>query len=113
MVMEENGERIGNNNTKAFALLLVANNFQASWLYEERKIKGSDILTEYEDTVPCASTKSVVDKLLVKWEIVLESQDKLMECPVQKDPAAQEFQDAPRKEKTGLTHSKLRTCALK
>jgi hypothetical protein len=54
----------------------------------------------------------VLDKLLVKREIVLESQDELAEHPVQKAPAAQEFQDAAKKRKDWLDTLKTQNVCL-
>jgi hypothetical protein len=61
----------GNNTTEAFALLLVSNNYKA-WMYEEKRSHGNELLTEY-DTLPSVAAVSIVDKLLVDQEIVLET----------------------------------------
>jgi hypothetical protein len=69
--MDSEDGRIGNNTTEAFALLLVSNNYKA-WMYEEKRSHGNELLTEY-DTLPSVAAVSIVDKLLVDQEIVLET----------------------------------------
>jgi hypothetical protein len=61
--------RIGNDTTEAFALLLFANNYKASWLYEEKFTHGDALWTEYESM---GGKESIVDRLLIDQEFVLE-----------------------------------------
>ena len=57
---EDSGTRIGNNNTQAFALLLMKNNYRA-WLHEEHMKHEGNLVTEYE--VNEEDTRvSIVDK---------------------------------------------------
>ena len=62
-------ERIGNDTTEAFALLLFANNYKA-WLYDEKLNHGDALMTEYEHD--SQEKDSIVDRLLVDQEFVLE-----------------------------------------
>jgi hypothetical protein len=55
---------IGSNTMEAFSLLLVlVNNYKASWLYEEKKTNQTNLLTEY-DSPPSYGKPSIVDKIL-------------------------------------------------
>ena len=69
--MDSDDGRIGNNTTEVFALLLVSNNYKA-WMYEEKMSHGNELLTEQE-TLSSVAAVSIVDKLLVNQEIVLET----------------------------------------
>jgi hypothetical protein len=68
--MDDSEERIGDDTTEAFALLLFANNCKA-WLCEEKANHGEALWTECESD---AGNKkdSVVDRLLCDQEFVLE-----------------------------------------
>jgi hypothetical protein len=105
--MDTSGERIGNDTTEAFALLLFANNYKA-WLYEEKLAHGEALCTEYD----CDSTgkASIVDTLLVEQEFVLEegAEDLLVIC----DTTKQTYKKAVRARKDWLTEFKgLPVCA--
>jgi hypothetical protein len=69
--LDDDARRIGNDTTESFALLLLANNYKA-WLYEEKMSHGEELQTEY-DASPSDGCVSIVDKLLVDLEFVLES----------------------------------------
>jgi hypothetical protein len=70
--LSKEGGRIGSNTTEAFALLLLDNNYKA-WLYEEKKIHQSNLLTEYEIVAgPEYGKMSIVDKILDGVQINLE-----------------------------------------
>jgi hypothetical protein len=99
--MDSDNERIGNNTTEAFALLLVANNYKA-WLYEEKMNHGSNLLTEYE-TLPGIGTMSIVDKLLVDQEVVLETG---LDEIVVRDAVSLGFKKATKKRKDWLAKLK-------
>ena len=75
--MEETEERIGNDTTEAFALLLFANNYKA-WLYEEKRKHGDELWTEYENL----GEVSILDMLLCNQEFNLEDDgtDDLLVC---------------------------------
>ncbi len=68
--MDSSEARIGNDTTEAFALLLFANNYKA-WLYEEKLNHGEALWTEY-DNVASVRRDSIVDRLLLDLEFVLE-----------------------------------------
>ena len=68
---EENG-RIGNDNTEAFALLLLTNNYKA-WLSDEKQRYRDLLMTEY-DTVPNDANPSLVDIVLPNMEITVKNQ---------------------------------------
>ena len=67
--MESSEERIGNDTTEAFALLLFANNYKA-WLYHEKLNHGDALWTEYDRA--SHGKDSIVDRLLVDQEFILE-----------------------------------------
>ena len=67
--MDASEERIGNDTTEAFALLLFANNYKA-WLYKEKLAHGEALCTEHD--CDSAGKASIVDALLVEQEFVLE-----------------------------------------
>jgi hypothetical protein len=105
--MDTSGERIGNDTTEAFALLLFANNYKA-WLYEEKLAHGEALCTEYD----CDSTgkASIVDTLLVEQEFVLEegAEDLLVIC----DTTKQTYRKTVRARKDWLAEFKgLPVCA--
>lgn len=69
MSKTSNGVRIGNDNTEAFALLLLSNNYKA-WLCEEKQAHGNNLLTEYE-CFPTDTNPSIVEKLLCNMEVLV------------------------------------------
>jgi hypothetical protein len=96
--MDESEERIGNDTTEAFALLLFANNYKA-WLYDEKLNHGDALWTEYDRA--SIGKVSVVDKLLVTQEFVLEenTEAKLM---VVSDTTKQSYKKAVKARKDWL-----------
>jgi hypothetical protein len=95
--MERSEEPIGNNTTEAFALLLFANNYKA-WLYEEKLNHGEALWTEYE-TEPHARRESIVDKLLLDLEFVLENDKEEL---VVRDATKQTYKKAAKARKDWL-----------
>jgi hypothetical protein len=69
--MDSSEARIGNDTTEAFALLLFANNYKA-WLYEEKLNHGEAALWTESDNVPSVRRDSIVDRLLLDLDFVLE-----------------------------------------
>jgi hypothetical protein len=68
--MDNSEERIDNDATEAFALLLFVNNCKA-WICEEKANHGEALLwTEHESNAP--NKDSIVDRLLCDQEFVLE-----------------------------------------
>jgi hydroxymethylpyrimidine pyrophosphatase-like HAD family hydrolase len=68
--MDSSEARIGNDTTEAFARLLFANNYKG-WLYEKKFNHGQALWTEYGN-VPSVKRDSIVDRLLLDLEFVLE-----------------------------------------
>jgi hypothetical protein len=64
--------RIGSNTMEAFALLVLENNYKA-WLYEEKKVHQTNLLTEY-DSPPSYGKPSIVDKILDGVQFNLENE---------------------------------------
>ena len=62
--------RIGNNNTEAFALLLLTNKYKA-WLFEAKKQHGDSLKTEYEMT-PTDRAQSIADFINPNTEFDIE-----------------------------------------
>jgi hypothetical protein len=91
--------RIGNPNTEAFALLLLANNYKA-WLYEEKEKHEGRLMTEY-DTTPSAENLSVMDVLLVNTEFGDYVTDGLSMI---RDPTKKRFKDEAKKRKAWQTN---------
>jgi hypothetical protein len=102
--MHNSGEgRIGNDTAEAFALLLFANNYKA-WLYEEKLTHGEALWTEYDST----GKDSIVDRLLLDQEFVLEENSELLVH----DTTKQTYKKAVRARKDWLTEFKgLPVCA--
>jgi hypothetical protein len=79
--VERREGRIGNNTTKAFSLLLFANNCK-TWLHEEKLNHGDALSTECDEDT--GGKDSIVDKLLEEQEFVLEEaaelEDMLVVC---------------------------------
>jgi hypothetical protein len=67
--MDSSEERMGNNTTEAFALLLFANNCK-DWLHE-KKLKHCDALGTKHDH-DSTGKEFIVDRLLVDQEFVWE-----------------------------------------
>jgi hypothetical protein len=64
--------RIGSNTMKAFALLVLVNNYKA-WLYEEKQTHQPSLLTKY-DYPPSYGKPSIVDKILDGVQFNLENE---------------------------------------
>jgi hypothetical protein len=100
--------RIGNDTTEAFALLLFANNYKA-WLYEEKLNHGEALWTEYDSLPASVRRESIVDRLLLDQEFVLE---KDTEEFVVRDPTKPTYKKAAKARKDWLAALKrLPICA--
>jgi hypothetical protein len=73
--MDSSDERIGNDTTEAFALLLHANNHKA-WLCDEKLMHGDKLRTEHESE--SNGKDSIMDKLLKGQEFVLDEDAETM-----------------------------------
>ena len=69
--MDSSEERISNNTTEAFVLLLFANNYKA-WLYEEKLAHGEALLRTKYDSCDRDGMDSIVDTLLGEQEFILD-----------------------------------------
>jgi hypothetical protein len=104
---EDKTVRIGNANTEAFALLMLANNYKA-WLYEQKETHGDLLLTEY-DHGPGEGKESLVDNLMKGQEIVL---NKTAEKQVTGDSTKSYYKKAVKERETWLNQlTKMPICA--